>query len=62
MNTVVWHRWPQECAEKAIEAGARHCAGKQCFVAVSWLSQQVFYLPCSAAAGVQPLEGRRRHW
>ena len=60
MNTVDWHIWPQACADRAIEAGARHCAAKQCFVSVAWLAQQVFYLPCSAAAGTQPVEGRRR--
>ena len=60
MNTVDWHIWPQACIDRAIEAGARHCAAKQCFVSVSWLAQQVFYLPCSAAAGMQPVEGRPR--
>ena len=60
MNPVIWHIWPQACAEKAIEAGAKHCEAKQCFVSVSWLAQQVFYLPCSAAAGTQSLRGRSR--
>jgi hypothetical protein len=62
MNTVIWHMWAQACAEKAIDAGARHCAAKQCFVSVSWLAQQVFYLPCSATAGTQSQNGQPRRW
>lgn len=61
MNPGHWHIWPQACVERAIEPGAKHCDAKQCFVSVSWLAQQVFYLPCSATAGKQPLNGRRWH-
>ena len=59
MNPGHWHIWPQACVERAIEPGAKHCDVKQCFVSVSWLAQQVFYLPCAAGAGKQPLNGRR---
>ena len=62
MNTVIWHMWPQACAERAIERGAKHCDGKQCFVSVAWLAQQVFYLPCSAAVGAQAQNGQPRRW
>jgi hypothetical protein len=60
MNPVVWPRWPQACGNRAIESGAKYCNAKQCFVSVSWLAQQVFYLPCSAAGGTRALEGPRR--
>jgi hypothetical protein len=60
MNPIVWPIWPQACADKAIELGAKYCDAKQCFVSVSWLAQQVFYLPCSAVAGAHPLKGPRR--
>jgi hypothetical protein len=60
MNPIVWHMWPQACADRAIETCARHSAAKQCFVSVSWLAQQVFYLPCSPVTGTQPLDGRGR--
>ena len=60
MNPVVWPIWPQRCAERAIDPGAKHCEAQQCFVSVSWLAQQVFYLPCSAPLGRQPQNGQPR--
>ena len=59
MNQGLWRIWPQACVKRAIELGAKHCDAKQCFISVSWLAQQVFYLPCAADAGKQPLNGRR---
>ena len=55
MNAMVWHTLPRACGARPIEPGGRYRESKQCFVSVSWLAQQVFYLPCSAA---EPLKGR----
>ena len=60
MNPVVSHIWPQACGERAIEPGAKYCDGKQCFVSVSWLAQQVFYMPCLAAGGDGGIRAARR--
>jgi hypothetical protein len=59
MNPLLWNIWPNPCAQGTGAPGAKHCHAEQCFVAVSWLAQQVLYLPCSAAAGTQPQNSER---
>jgi hypothetical protein len=39
-----------EPSEQESESRTRQCHAAQCFGSISWLSQQVFYLPCSAIA------------
>jgi hypothetical protein len=61
MNPVVLPMLSAVCAERVIEPGVRPCDVRQCFVSVSWLAQQVFYLPCSATVVTRPLNGPRLH-
>jgi hypothetical protein len=52
MKSLLLPTWPEALrAQGLTESRTGQCHPKQCFVSVSWLSQQVFYLPCLAAAG-----------
>ena len=52
MESFLSRTWPDPLkAPGSIKSRTRHCHANQCYVSVSWLAQQVFYLPCSAGVG-----------